>query len=102
MLLKRLPNAVDANPVKVAFGIIKIVLMIKDVGRRSSHRLLTDHAFQEVKDNIDKIDRRILSTVDQLRAVDEALAGWEPNNAEERQGMELFKTYGCLSFLGLH
>ena len=31
MLLKRLPDAVDTNPVKIAFGIIKIVLQIKDV-----------------------------------------------------------------------
>jgi len=75
MLLKRLPDAVDTNTVKIAFGIISIVLQIKD----------------EVKYKIDVVDRRILSTVDQLRAVEEALAGWELNNAEERQGMELFK-----------
>jgi hypothetical protein len=102
MLLKRLPDAVDTNPVKVASGIIKIVLQIKDVRRCSSHRWLTDHAFQEVKGNIDVVERRILSTVDQLRAVEEALVGWEPNNAEEKQGMELYKTYGCLSPPGLN
>jgi hypothetical protein len=33
MLLKRLPDAVDTNPVKMVFGIIKIVLQIKDVRR---------------------------------------------------------------------
>jgi hypothetical protein len=35
MLLKRLPGAVDTNPAKIAFGIVKIVLEIKDVGRYS-------------------------------------------------------------------
>jgi hypothetical protein len=102
MLLKRLPDAVDTNPVKIASGIIKIVLQIQDVRRCSSRRWLTDHAYQDVKGNIDLVDRRILLTVDQLRAVEEALAGWEPNNAEERQGMELFKTYACLSPPGLN
>lgn len=97
MLLKRLPDAVDINPVKIAFGIIKIVLQIKDVRRCSSHRCLTDYAYQEVKDNIDAVDRRILLTADQLCMVEEALAGWEPNNAEERQGIELYKTYACFS-----
>jgi hypothetical protein len=42
MLLKRLPDAVDTNPAKIAFGIVKIVLQIKDVRRCSSHRYLTD------------------------------------------------------------
>jgi len=102
MLLKRLPDAVDTNPVKMAFGIIKIVLQIKDVRRRFSHRSLTDYSYQEVEGNIDAVDRRILSTVDQLHAVGGALAGWEPNNAEERQGLELFKTYACLSPSGIN
>ncbi|KDR77674.1 hypothetical protein GALMADRAFT_245800 [Galerina marginata CBS 339.88] len=75
MLLKRLPDAVDSNPTKIAAGIIKIVLQIKD----------------EVKGNIDAVDRRILSTVDQLRAVEEALAGWVPYSAEEQQSIRLFK-----------
>lgn len=33
MLLKRLPDAVDINPAKIAFGIAKIVLQIRDVRR---------------------------------------------------------------------
>ena len=45
-----------------------------------------------MKGNIDAVDQRILSTVDQLRTVEEALAGWQPNNAEEKQGIELYKT----------
>jgi len=31
MLLKKVPDVVDGNPVKVAFGIAKIILQIKDV-----------------------------------------------------------------------
>ena len=91
MLLKRLPDAVDTNPAKIAFGIVKIVLQIKDVGRYSSQHCLTNYGYQEVKGNIDAVDQRILSTVDQLRTVEEALAGWQPNNAEEKQGIELYK-----------
>ena len=92
MLLKRLPAAVDSNPAKVAFGIVKIVLQIKDVGRYSSHHFLTNCGYQEVKGNIDAVDQRILSTVDQLRTVEGALAGWQPNSAEEKQGIELYTT----------
>jgi hypothetical protein len=43
MLLKKLPDAVDSNPVKVAFGIAKIILQIKEVCQRSSHWPLTDY-----------------------------------------------------------
>ena len=95
MLLKRLPDALDTNPAKIAFGIVKIVLEIKDVGRYSPHHCLTNYRYQEVKGNIDAIDQRILSTVDQLRTVEEALAGWQPNNPEEKQGIERYKTYAC-------
>ena len=45
MLLKRLPDAVDINPAKIAFGIVKIVLQIKDVGRYSSHHCLTNYGY---------------------------------------------------------
>ena len=34
MLLKKLPDCIDANPVKVAFSIAKAIMEIKDVGRR--------------------------------------------------------------------
>ena len=79
MLLKRLPDAMAANTVKIAFSIVKIVLQIKDVGRYSRyslHHRSTNYGYQEVKGNIDAVDQRILSTVDQLRTVEEALAGW--------------------------
>ena len=92
MLLKRLPDVVDPNPVKIAFDIVKIVLQIKDVRHCSPHCCLTDYGYQEVKGNIDAVEQRILLMVDQLRAVEEAMAGWRPNNVEEKQGIELYKT----------
>ena len=96
MLLKRLPDALDTNPAKIAFGIVKIILEIKNVRRCSLHSYLTDHEYQEVKGNIDVVGQRILSTADQLRTLDEALDGWKPSNAEEEQGIKLYKTYVCL------
>ena len=92
MLLKRLPDAVDINPAKIAFSIVKIVLQINDVRRYSSHHCPTNYAYQEVKGNIDAVDQQILSTVGQLRTVEEALAGWQSNYTEEKQGIELYKT----------
>jgi len=38
MLLKKAPDAVDVNPVKIAFGLAKIVLQLKEV--RSSSAIL--------------------------------------------------------------
>ena len=32
MLLKKVPDCVDTNPVKVAFSIAKVTIEIKDVG----------------------------------------------------------------------
>jgi len=52
---------------------------------------------QAVKDNIDTVDRRIISTVEQLRAVKEAIDGWEPDTVEEKQGIKQFETYARLS-----
>jgi hypothetical protein len=37
MLLKKLPSALDANPVKMVFSIVTIILSIKDVRQHSSH-----------------------------------------------------------------
>ena len=31
-LIKRVPECVDANPVKMAFSVAKVILEIKDVG----------------------------------------------------------------------
>ena len=73
LLLKKAPDVVDGNPVKITFGIAKIILQIKDVCHYSSHWCLTDSASQEVKDNLDAVERRISSTAAQLLAVQEAL-----------------------------
>ena len=91
MLLKRLPAVVDTNPAKIVLGIVKMVLEIKDVRRCSSNRCQADCGYQEVKGNIDAVEQRILSTTDQLKAVEEALVGWQTNNAEEKQGIERYK-----------
>ena len=39
MLLKKTPDVVDTNPVKIAFGIAKIVLELKDVRRQFFSRV---------------------------------------------------------------
>ena len=39
MLLKKTPDAVDTNPVKIAFGLAKIVLQLKDVRRQFFSRV---------------------------------------------------------------
>ena len=94
MLLKKAPDVVDGNPVKVAFGIAKIILQIKDVCHCSSHWCPTNSAYQDVKDNLDAVERRISSTATQILAVQEALATWKPNNAEETQ-IEVFERYSA-------
>ena len=43
MLLKKLPDAMDSNPVKMTFGIVKIILQIKEVRQHSPHRPPTDY-----------------------------------------------------------
>ncbi|KAF9481793.1 hypothetical protein BDN70DRAFT_875930 [Pholiota conissans] len=91
MLLKRLPDVMDTNPAKVAFGIVKIILQIKD----------------EVKGNIDAVDQRIISTVDQLRAIEDARHGWKPNSDKESRAIKSFestliKEYGNLIKLKEH
>jgi len=95
MLLKKVPDVVGANPVKVAFGIAKIILQIKEVCHCPSHcclRCLTESASQDVKDNLDAVERRISSTAAQVIAVQEALATWKPSDTEEVQ-IEVFERY---------
>ncbi|KAF9470750.1 hypothetical protein BDN70DRAFT_656965, partial [Pholiota conissans] len=76
MLLKRLPDAIDTNPVTIATNIIKIVLEINDA----------------VRGNVDAVEKRILSTVDQLRALEEVRDGWKPNGNKEMRAVELFES----------
>ncbi|EDR03084.1 uncharacterized protein LACBIDRAFT_331856 [Laccaria bicolor S238N-H82] len=51
---------------------------------------------EEVKGNINAVEQRILSTADQLHALEQALAGWVPNSAEKNQGVQVYKTQACL------
>jgi len=49
MLLKKLPGALDSNPVKVAFSIVKIILEVKEVRQNSSHRPPSNHDVRVLK-----------------------------------------------------
>ena len=92
MLLKKAPDVVDGNPVKAAFGIAKIILQIKEVCHCSLQWCPTNSASQDVKDNLDAVERPISSTAAQILAVQEALATWKPSAAEETQ-IEVFERY---------
>ena len=46
-----------------------------------------------MRENIDVVDKRILSTVDQLRTLEEALDGWKPHGDKEMRAVELFERY---------
>jgi hypothetical protein len=39
MLLKKIPDVVDTNPVKIAFGLAKIILELKEVRRQFFSRV---------------------------------------------------------------
>ncbi|KAF6742254.1 hypothetical protein DFP72DRAFT_1179432 [Ephemerocybe angulata] len=66
-LLKRLPDIVDANPVKMALGLAKTIVQITEA----------------VKDNMDTVDRRIASTFAQLTIVVNALD--DPTTYDEKK-----------------
>ncbi|KAF6742241.1 WD40-repeat-containing domain protein [Ephemerocybe angulata] len=79
-LLKRLPEIVDANPVKVASSLAKIIVEITTA----------------VKDNMDAVDRRIASTCAQLKIVDDALD--DPMTYDEKKNIwlrEFKRTLEC-------
>jgi len=42
-LVTKAATIVDTNPAKVALGLVKAIVEIKNVRYRSSHRVLTDH-----------------------------------------------------------
>ncbi|KAF5320246.1 hypothetical protein D9611_011284 [Ephemerocybe angulata] len=66
-LLKRLPDIVDENPVKMALGLAKTIVQITEA----------------VKDNMDTVDRRIASTFAQLTIVVNALD--DPTTYDEKK-----------------
>ncbi|RXW14464.1 hypothetical protein EST38_g11392 [Candolleomyces aberdarensis] len=69
-LMKRLPDIVDGNPVKMALSLAKMIIQIKDV----------------VKENMDAVERRIASTGAQLAIVEKAY------DDEKNQWMKQFKS----------
>ncbi|KIJ90711.1 hypothetical protein K443DRAFT_525007 [Laccaria amethystina LaAM-08-1] len=66
MLTKRLPDIVDGNPVKMALGLVKMIVEIQ----------------QAVADNMDTVERRLNSSRAQLETVEKELGGWKPKTAQ--------------------
>ncbi|KAF8148071.1 WD40-repeat-containing domain protein [Crassisporium funariophilum] len=75
MLAKKTANVVDTNPAKVALGLVKAIVEIKNA----------------VKDNKDSVARQIASTGGQLEEVADALRNWQPDNEEGNPWMIYFK-----------
>ncbi|KAG6835387.1 hypothetical protein H0H93_001943, partial [Arthromyces matolae] len=74
-LLKKLPDVADGNPVKIALGLAKMIVEIK----------------QGVEDNMDTVERRIVSVAAQLDMVAKAVEGWRPNS-EGSKSINRFQT----------
>ncbi|PPQ93171.1 hypothetical protein CVT25_002629, partial [Psilocybe cyanescens] len=74
-LTKRLPEIVDGNPVKMALGLVKLIIEIQ----------------QAVANNMDTVKRRLTSTRAQLETVEKELGDWTPKTLQEGQWIEQFK-----------
>ncbi|KAF5320359.1 hypothetical protein D9611_011274 [Ephemerocybe angulata] len=77
-LLKRLPDIVDGNPIKMASSLAKAIVEITTA----------------VKDNMDKVERRIASTGAQLGIVDKALD--DPTTYDEKKNSWLMEFKSAL------
>ena len=88
----------DTDPAKVALGLVKMIIEIKDVRHYSSCSALTHCYPQSVKDNRDAVARQIVSTGDQLKAIQEALGSWGQENKKEEPWMRQFKMYDLQSY----
>ncbi|RXW22644.1 hypothetical protein EST38_g3197 [Candolleomyces aberdarensis] len=75
MLMKKLPEIVDGNPVKVALGLAKAIIQIKDVCAQ----------------NMDAVERRIASTGAQLAILEKALDDPRTYDEEKNPWMKQFK-----------
>ncbi|KAF5318574.1 hypothetical protein D9619_010743 [Psilocybe cf. subviscida] len=73
-LLPKAANIVDTNPAKIALGLVKTIIEIKNA----------------VKDNKDAVARQIASTGGQLEEISKALDGWNPVDQEEILWMNHF------------
>ena len=78
-LLKKVPDCVDTNPVKVAFSIAKVIIEINDV----SVSLFLEDRLNIISDggNKDELAQRLEDTANRLLAVERELAvfWWPPN-----------------------
>ncbi|PPQ94965.1 hypothetical protein CVT25_004210, partial [Psilocybe cyanescens] len=74
-LTKRLPVIVDGNPVKMALGLVKLIIEIQ----------------QAVADNMDAVKQGLTSTRAQLETVEKALGDWTPKTPQEGQWIDQFK-----------
>ncbi|KAF6742239.1 WD40-repeat-containing domain protein [Ephemerocybe angulata] len=85
-LLKKLPDIVDGNPVKIAASLAKAIVEITEA----------------VKGNMDAVDRRIASTCAQLEIVNKTLA--DPTTYDERNNIWLkeFKSTLDIEFTKLY
>ncbi|KAG6819943.1 hypothetical protein H0H93_007149 [Arthromyces matolae] len=63
-LLKKLPDLTSGNPARIALGLAKMIVEIK----------------QGVGDNMDAVERRMVSVAAQLETVVKALEGWRPGS----------------------
>ena len=90
-LLKKVPACVDANPVKVAFSIAKVIIEIKDVRCYLSILGTGWLLYQAVGDNKDELVQRLEDTANRLLAVERTVASGVPKAAEE--AMEHLKSY---------
>ncbi|KAH6893851.1 hypothetical protein BKA70DRAFT_815076 [Coprinopsis sp. MPI-PUGE-AT-0042] len=76
LVLKKVPDAIDSNPVKVLFSLAKIVVQLKE----------------GMDDNKDAVEQHIITTSRLLLTVEAALHGWTGGKApEEMEAMEMFK-----------
>ncbi|RXW12216.1 hypothetical protein EST38_g13638, partial [Candolleomyces aberdarensis] len=74
--MKKLPEIVDGNPVKMALSLAKTIIEIKDI----------------VKENMDAVERRLASTGAQLEIVKKALDDPKTYDGEGNQWMKQFKS----------
>ena len=93
-LLKRVPECVDINPVKVAFSIAKVIIDINNVGYCLCILGTGWLLYQEVGDNKDELAQRLKDTANRLLAVERTVVSGIPKAAEE--AMENLKSYVVL------
>ena len=83
-LLKKVPDCVDMNPVKVAFSIARVIIEIKNV---SCYLCILDTAgwllYQAIGDNNDELAQRLEDTANRLLAVERTVVYGIPKAAEE-------------------